>query len=147
MKILAEGDVVDVLLDQHEQIRRSLDEVAAAGAEAKAVAFLELETLLYVHETGEQQVVHPVMRGITGESDVVDARIREEEIADGLLGKLRDLDVNGKDFNETFMNLRTAVLAHADAEEHEEFPRLRTAVPANQLLSMADQLRASQDIP
>lgn len=147
MKILAEGDVVDVLLDQHEQIRRSLDEVAAAAGEAKAVAFLELETLLYVHETGEQQVVHPVMREVPGESDIVDARVQEEETADGLLRKLRDLNVNSYDFNETFMTLRSVVLAHVSAEEREEFPRLRSAVPADQLLSMADQLRASQDIP
>jgi hemerythrin superfamily protein len=147
MKILAEGDVVDVLLDQHDQIRRSLEEVATAVGEAKAVAFLEVETNLYVHETGEQQVVHPVMRDVAGESGLVDGLVAEEQDADRLLGRLRDLDVNHPDFDTLFARLRDTVTAHLQAEEGEEFPRLRTAVDAGRLLSLADQLRSAQEIP
>src|SRR5262245_19227735 len=112
MKILAEGDVIDVLLDQHDQIRRALDEVATALGEAKAVAFLELETLLYVHETGEQQVLHPATLEISGASGVADARIAEERGADERLRALRDIDVSRPEFDAAFRGLRDVVLTH-----------------------------------
>jgi hypothetical protein len=147
MKILAEGDVIDVLLDQHEQIRRTLHEVGTATEEAKAVAFLELETLLYVHETGEQQVVHPFSSTRISPPGLVDDRLREESATDELLRQLRDLDVHSNDFDTTFQALRDVVLAHMSAEENQEFPRLRSAADADQLLAMAEQLRETQDIP
>lgn len=147
MKILAEGDVIDVLVDQHEQIKRSLTEVETAVGEAKAVAFLELETLLYVHESGEQQVVHPVTREEAGEAGLADALEREERECDAMLAQLRDLDVSHPDFGRTFTGLRKVVLKHVQEEEDEEFPRLRASQSTEALMALGDQLRAVQEIP
>src|SRR5262249_41265788 len=121
--------------------------VGTAEDEAKAVAFLELETLFYVHETGEQQVVHPFSSMWATSPGLIDDRVREERAGDNLLRQLRDLDVHGDDFDTTFQALQDVLLAHLSAEENQEFPRLRASADAGQLLAMAEQLRSTQEIP
>lgn len=57
-------EAVDFLLNQHAQIRAGLREVASAHGPAKAGAFADLRRLITVHETAEQEVLHPRMRAL-----------------------------------------------------------------------------------
>ena len=55
-------DVVDLLIQQHNQIRDLFVEVEAASGAAQLGAFRRLVRLLAIHETAEEQAVHPVAR-------------------------------------------------------------------------------------
>ena len=56
------GDIVDLLLSQHQQVKQAMAEVQDSAGDAQADAFDRLKLLLHAHEQGEQQVVHPVTR-------------------------------------------------------------------------------------
>ncbi|MGB6165925.1 MAG: hemerythrin domain-containing protein [Pseudonocardiaceae bacterium] len=52
-------DVIDLLIAQHSLIRDLFEEVKTAQGEAQEEAFHRLRRMLAVHETAEEEVVHP----------------------------------------------------------------------------------------
>lgn len=140
------GDIVDILLAQHEQIAEHLDDVACATGEKRAEAFKTLQRVLRIHEEGERHVVHPVTRDAAVAPEVATARVAEEQRADLALAELRDLDIESDEFDEKFAEFRAAVLEHARVEQDEEFPLLRKTQTSERLLAMANQLRTVQSM-
>ena len=135
----ATGDVVDLLLAQHRDVRQLFTQVQVGGASA-AEAFECLVRLLAVHETAEEEVVHPALRSIGPEGErVAEARKAEEDDAKKALSDLEKLGVEGDGFASQFQRFRAEVLAHAEAEEHEVFPLLRRSLDADEL----DKLRTA----
>src|SRR3954471_11425557 len=88
-------DVVDLLLTQHARIEEQFLLVIGSDGDAKRQAFDDLVRLLAVHETAEEEVVHPLSRTITDGGDViVDDRLQEERQAKEMLQALVDADVH-----------------------------------------------------
>ena len=132
------GDVVDVLLGQHEQVKQTLAAVEQATGTAKQQAFDDLCALLELHEEAEQRVVHPMTRAdVNGGRQVAQTVIAEEREADRQLAELRQLGTADPRFDRAFAAFRDAVLAHAQHEENEEFPKLRQELPPDLLAKMA----------
>jgi len=140
------GDIVDILLAQHEQIREHLDDVANATGAQRIEAFKALARVLHIHEQGEQHVVHPVTRDWVAAPEVAAARVTEEHEADIALGDLAELGLDTPEFDKRFAEFRATVLAHAQLEQDEEFPLLRKTQTSEKLLAMANQLRTVQSM-
>jgi hemerythrin superfamily protein len=140
-----EQDVVDLLLTQHNEIKVLFAEVGAARGDAKRQAFQRLVRLLAVHESAEEQVVHPAARGKAGDA-VIEARLHEESEAKQVLSELYDLGVDAPEFDARFAELERAVLAHATHEEREEFPELRRSTDPDRLRRMAGAVRAAEAV-
>jgi hypothetical protein len=144
---LAEPDVIDLLIEQHAWIEYLFNRVLGETGPAKAEAFDDLVRMLSVHETGEEQVVHPVSKALLTEGTaLVDARLDEEQEAKKLLQELTDADVADPSFDEQLLTLRLMALSHARREERLEFGRLRHLAPAGQLRAMATALTAAQAV-
>jgi hypothetical protein len=139
------GDIVDVLLDQHHQLRQLCADVRAATSADRRRPFGQLARLVYIHEYGEQMVVHPVVRDrTTGGDPIGRVSLGEEERAGRAIADLRDDGVDHPGFAANFAAFHQAVLDHAAHEEHDEFPLLRRYVPTQQLHMMANEIRNVQ---
>ncbi|WP_190131607.1 hemerythrin domain-containing protein [Streptomyces mashuensis] len=140
-------DVVALLREQHRDIRTLFDEVLARTGEQRRHCFRRLVHLLAVHETAEEEVVHPYARDALDRGDhVVDDRLAEEREAKRTLQHLERLDPDGPEFVKEFTTLREAVLAHAEAEEEREFARLRAEGDPDRLRKMARAVRAAEAV-
>lgn len=139
-------DVVTLLKEQHKEIRRFFTEIEQAAGEQRRDLFHHLVGLLAVHETAEQEVVHPDVRWMNGGEPIVDARIGEERSAMELLQKLYDMGPESEGFDTLFRQLRDDVLAHCKHEEEDEFPLLHQAHNADQLHTMATWVRAAEAV-
>jgi len=131
-------DVVAFLTEQHAQIKVMFQQVSDTAGEDREKAFLELRRLLAVHETAEEEIVHPLAREAMAERGpgVVAQRLEEERAAKELLRDLEDMDVGSAEFEARFAELRTAVLAHAEAEEQQEFAAMARALDDDELQRM-----------
>jgi hemerythrin superfamily protein len=123
---LPRGDIISVLLEQHEQIRSLFAAVNAATGKAKQQSFDDLRLLLARHETAEEMILRPVTR-LAGAETVAQARNDEEDAATRVLAELEKLDVSSADFERLFASFEESVTAHAEREELEEFPHIRAA--------------------
>jgi hemerythrin superfamily protein len=142
---MAEQDVVDLLVAQHARIEELFAATLEAIGEARRDRFHELVRLLAVHETAEEEVVHPLARQrIDAGAEVVEARLAEERTAKRMLADLYDSGTDDPGFEAGLRRLRDAVLAHATYEERYEFPYLRQQVGAEQLRDAAAAVRAAE---
>jgi hemerythrin superfamily protein len=139
-------DVVDLLLTQHARIEELFLLAAGSTAATRRDAFNDLVRLLTVHETAEEEVVHPLSRSLPDADAMVDDRLAEERQAKTLLQDLVDADIDADGFTESLLLLRDAVLTHARHEERYEFTRLRAGVAPQRLRALAVAVRAAEAI-
>jgi hemerythrin superfamily protein len=138
-------DVVDLLIHQHALIRDLFVEVAAATGQRRRELFEQLVRLLAVHETAEEEVVHPLARQLVPDgAAVVDDRLREEHDAKQVLEQLDGMDPDAPEFLPALDQLRHEVLAHATSEERYEFYRLREKASPSQLKAMERAVKAAE---
>ena len=138
-------DVVELLKEQHTRIRELFDEVANTKGADRARHFHDLVRLLAVHETAEEEVVHPFARkNIDGGELVVKDRIEEEEKAKSALSRLDDMDPDSPEFLDQFAALRQDVLAHADNEERYEFAHFNRVADRGRLENLARAVQAAE---
>ncbi|MEV4415249.1 hemerythrin domain-containing protein [Catellatospora sp. NPDC049609] len=140
-------DVIDVLLAHHDQAKLLFGEMGKARGEHRQASWEQLCRLLAIHESIEQQLVHPLtqQRMPDGE-EVVQARLEEEELAARELTELWDMGIDDPRFAERFAVLRDDVTEHAELEEAEEFGWLRENVPPDRLIGMAALARAAEQL-
>jgi hemerythrin superfamily protein len=138
-------DVIDLLLDQHTEIKQLFAQVKAAQGDEKRDRFQDLVRLLAVHESAEEQVVHPAARNETSDQ-IIDARLHEEDEAKHSLSDLYDLGTDDPQFDMKFAEFEQAVIAHATHEEQEEFPELRNNTEPEKLRRMAGAVRAAEAV-
>lgn len=138
-------DVVDLLIGQHMIIRDLFTEVVTTTGEGRRDAFERLVRLLAVHETAEEQLIHPLARAtVHGDGDVVDDRLAEEHDAKETLAALERMGPDAPEFDGLFAKLRADVLEHAHNEETYEFRYLRAKVPTAQLKALAPVVKAAE---
>ncbi|HET9960534.1 MAG TPA: hemerythrin domain-containing protein [Polyangiaceae bacterium] len=140
-------DVVTFLKEQHQQIKAGFKEVLATSGEPRRTAFYALRRLLAVHETAEEEIVHPAARKALSDGEsVVQARLEEENAAKQVLSQLEDMDVDSMDFEVQFTTLQASVIAHAEAEEMEEFDRLGNQMEPERLQKMRKAVTFAESI-
>ncbi|WP_238455109.1 hemerythrin domain-containing protein [Micromonospora sp. ATA51] len=132
-------DVVDLLLAQHAQIEELFLLVIGGTGQDRRDAFDDLVRLLAVHETAEEEIIHPLARDLPGGGGdpMVEDRMDEERRANETLKTLVEGGVDADSFDTAIILLRDVVLTHARYEERYEFPLLRQHVPAARLRSLA----------
>jgi len=142
-------DVTVMLAQQHQQVNQLFTRIGNGKTGSAADDFCELRRLLAIHETAEEEVVYPALRKLGEEGErIADARIAEEDEAKQVLRDLEQIGVNEPAFGQKFAEFRRAVLAHAEAEEQQVFPRLRQASSPETLATMGKALlRAEEAAP
>ncbi|MGW0805828.1 hemerythrin domain-containing protein [Nonomuraea sp. NPDC002799] len=144
---MAEQDVIDLLMAQHGQIRDLFDEVEQAPPDKVGEAFGRLTRMLSVHETAEEEIVHPyARRKLDNGQGVVADRLGEENRAKRLLQDLHKSGVDHPQFWEGLAALRTLVTVHARSEERYEFVKLRARTSAVERRAMAAAVRAAASL-
>ncbi|MFF5537792.1 hemerythrin domain-containing protein [Streptomyces cinerochromogenes] len=140
-----DNDVVALLMRQHGDIRNLFDEVEQSQGEERRDAFRRLVRLLAVHETAEEEVVHPfVRRAVEGGEQIVSDRLAEEKSAKETLAALDDMDTDDPEFMPRLTQLRTEVQEHARAEERYEFAHIRRSTDVTNLAAMAKAVKAAE---
>ena len=138
-------DVVDLLHVRNERLRDVFTEVVTAEGADKAALFDELITLLAVHEAVERELIHPLVERSTGPlaSAVVTRMMEETNVVDAL-ARLSSMDVEDEAFDIELLGVARVVAMHVQAEERDELPRLREALPVEELRALAETLLAAE---
>ncbi|HEX5494606.1 MAG TPA: hemerythrin domain-containing protein [Mycobacteriales bacterium] len=144
---MPEPDVVDLLVAQHAMIHDLFTEAAASHGERCRQVVARLVRLLAVHETAEEEAVHPLARRVIPQgAEVVDDRLHEENQAKQLLERLDGMDPDDPEFRPLLDDLRRDVLRHARHEERYEFNWLRQRCSPAQLEAAARAVRAAEAV-
>ena len=119
------GDVVDLLVRQHDEIKSLMGRVLSASGADRQRAFDAVRETLARHEAAEEAVLRPLVREVPGGAEEAGERTHEEDRAKETLGELEQLDVTSIPFEVLFRDFEKSVLLHAENEQKLEFPLLR----------------------
>ena len=137
-------NLIELLLADHEEAKSLMAKVEKSQGDARREAFQQLVYELARHETAEEEVVYPALRRLDGGAAIADARIKEEESANKALAELEKLDITSSEWSAKFSSLHREVLAHAEAEESQVFPRLRQSEDGDKLEKMGKILEMAK---
>jgi len=126
------SDVLTAVQRDHRAIEEMLQQVDIARGENRQRTFEVLVRKLAVHETAEEEVVHPLAKRV-GAQTVAEDVLHEEDQAKKALSKLDGMDVSTPEFDAAFQKLKSDVLAHAQHEERDEHPKIATSTPRDEL--------------
>jgi hypothetical protein len=135
--IKTSSDVVEFLKEQHHEIKTALGRVLSTHGAERSKAFFALRRLMAVHETAEEEIVHPAARrALPNGEAIVGARLQEEHQVKRMLAELEKLDLDSVEFDSHFQELTKDVIAHAEAEEYEELEKLGAGLDKGRLERM-----------
>lgn len=119
-------DIVDLLYEDHQHIRRMLATMTSASPEERAAIFEWFMPFLARHEIAEEIVVYPVISSRAPFDSVgLEPWLKEQGDAAAQLAKMERSDPTSDGFAAQLACLRVTLLAHAYVEEQRLFPLLR----------------------
>ncbi len=146
-KATSPDDLIATVRSDHVEIKNLFAQVASASSiDAKREVFERLVRKLAVHETAEEEIVHPLLQQAPGGESVAEARINEESKSKELLSELEKMGVDDPEFEPRFAHFRNEVLAHAEREEREEHPKVEQTIDKDKLRQLAGAFRAAESL-
>lgn len=139
-------DIVELLLAEHQEFRQVLDELEQADPQHQTDLFRYAVERLAGHEAAEEAVVHRAVRDdVPGGEDVAEAVLAEESSAEQLVADMGELEPGSPEFASALGRLKADVLAHAEHEEREEFPRIRDDLDPQRRQEMGRRFQQLRD--
>ncbi len=137
------NDAVEILLNDHQVIKKLLTQLTGAGASERKSVMEQLIGVLTIHNATEENLVYPALNKVAGSKAESQHLYHETAEADVLLFELDTLlkEGEGAEFATKAEKFQEAVLHHIDEEENKALPRLRENVDPEQSEMLANSVR------
>lgn len=119
-----DGDVVDLIMQDHREVERLFDELKSKP-DQRPLLVPVLTTLLTAHSRAEEAEVYTVARDEAGEAEQVAHSQQEHAQSEQILARLTQTDPQSSEFDTVLAELVEAVTHHVREEESSVLPGLR----------------------
>jgi hemerythrin superfamily protein len=138
------SDAVEILRNDHQVIKRLLNELTDAQAPNRGRIMEQLKGVLTIHNATEENLVYPALDKAAGSKPESEHLYHETAEADVLLFELDSMLKEGDDaeFAAKAVKFQDAVLHHIDQEEQKALPLLQENTDPEQSAALADSVRA-----
>jgi hemerythrin superfamily protein len=138
------NDATEILINDHEVIKRLLSELTqSAAGEGMKMTLEQLKGALTIHNATEENIVYPAIRQVARKKWEAQRLYHETAEADVLVFQLDTMMKEGNyaDFPRVAEKLRDAVLEHIEDEEQKAFPRLQESAEPMQAQMLTESVR------
>jgi len=141
----ADRDVIDVLTTDHREVEDLIAQIrATAGDERRDLTDVLIAELVR-HSIAEEMYVYPAMKKHLSDGEqAVDHDIEEHKQLETILKELESADPDGEGFLALIDELTAVLRDHIQDEEQEQFPRLRTQIPRDELVEIAGKVETAK---
>ena len=145
---MAQKDVIEILTADHREMIGLLELIEETTDPAERRALADAATAEIVrHSVAEELFVYPVYtREVTDGADEVEHDKEEHQELEETLVKLEGVDSEDADFLRLVRELKGQLDHHADDEESDQFPKLRRAVSADELVDLGRKVEAAKKV-
>jgi hemerythrin superfamily protein len=136
-------DAVTLLTEDHRTVEQLFAdyERGLQGPEPKRQVVGQIIRELSIHAAIEEAYLYPEVRKALGEGgELVDEGLHEHQEVKQTLAALEDMDPADAAYDQKVASLIADVRHHVQEEEGEMFPKLRTALSAEQLADIGRKL-------
>jgi hemerythrin superfamily protein len=135
-------DVVDLIMQDHREFERMLDELRSAP-DQRATVLPVFTTLITAHSRAEESEVYPAAAE-AGAADDVEHSQEEHIEADELLVELAATDPAAAGFEEILGKVDESVRHHLQEEEETVLPKMRELIAADRLAELAEAFASTR---
>jgi hemerythrin superfamily protein len=141
-------DVLDVLVTDHREALELVAEIrSATSPQSKRDQADSLISELVRHSVAEETFVYPVMKAHLPDGEqAVQRDITEHKQLEATMKELEGTDASLPKFTELMNSLEATLRDHVQSEENEQFPKLRQAVPHDELVDLKSKVEAMKKI-
>jgi hemerythrin superfamily protein len=142
-------DALALLTADHNRVRGLFERFDKAKDEGDAATLASLAATIFeeleVHTTIEEERFYPAVHDLSDEiGEVVDEGVEEHHVVKVLMEEIRGLDPSTDEWQAKMTVLIENVKHHAEEEETDMFPKVRSASAAGTLTALAEQLEAKK---
>jgi hemerythrin superfamily protein len=146
MSTASTTEILDLLLADHRLIEEKLEKLVATRLSERESVFCELVQIVVSHEVAEELVVYPSIReDVPDGAARAEPRLKEQKETEEKLATMEKLDPISPAFSSGLVEMRSAVLAHAKAEEESIFPLLRLVEDGATRMEMGLRYQRAKD--
>ncbi len=129
-------DAITLIMQDHREFER-LFQLLRERKGDRELYFQQLAAILTAHSRAEEAEVYPMLAK-AGEKDEAKHSREEHAEADDLVAKLKRLDADSAEFDQTLMKLIAGVQHHIEEEESQALPALRQGLSETQLMELGE---------
>nr|WP_305891173.1 hemerythrin domain-containing protein [Methanolobus chelungpuianus] len=133
-------DIFITLESEHENITGLLEEAIGTGS---MDTFMQVREELYMHMTGEEEVVYPALRDIGLEEHALMAEQEHEEVK-MLISELEVMEEEDETWTTTLIGLQQALEEHVMHEEEVIFPLVQEQLSAEEAQRLEEEYQDSK---
>lgn len=138
-------NALDLLIADHNRVRGLFAQFQEAHEAKDDNTMLEVAGKILddiqVHTTIEEEIFYPAVKDTNEEiSETVDEGLQEHHVVKVLMGELGQVEPAGDEWVAKMMVLIENVEHHAEEEEKDMFPTLRSSRPAAELDTLATKM-------
>jgi hemerythrin superfamily protein len=141
-------DVVDLLTTDHHEVLDLLEEIKTSTVpdRRRELADVVIGELVR-HSVAEEMFVYPAMRRHLPDGDAaVEHDVGEHKELEQLMKEWEVAEAGDPDFDRVLRELEEVLRDHIQDEESEQFPQLRTHIPHEELVGMAERVEAAKKV-
>jgi len=141
-------DVVDILTTDHREAMALIAQIRSApdGATRRDLAD-QLISELVRHSVAEEMYVYPAMKQHLPDGEAaVEHDVAEHKELERTMKELEAVDAADPRFDALVTQLETILVDHVSDEEDEQFPKLRAAVPREELVQIGQKVQTAKKL-
>ncbi|WP_457963933.1 hemerythrin domain-containing protein [Arthrobacter sp. D1-29] len=141
-------DVVDILTADHQEMVELFSQIGGTpDAERRKDLADTLIAEVMRHAVAEEMYVYPAMeKHIPNGAEEVEHDKKEHDEIVQLMKRIEGVDPSEPTFMELVGQLEAQLRHHANDEESEQFPKLRTHIPAEKLVELGEKVQKAKKL-
>jgi hypothetical protein len=133
-------NAVDLLIKEHQEARKAMEQIAKSRGPRKMELFLALKGELSVHDSIEEEIFYPSVATHPRLSALKSKDKDDHAVVEAALERLAGLPVDDPDWDAEFEAMRNRLLKHVADEETDFFVRIRKELPAGELDALGKRM-------
>jgi hemerythrin superfamily protein/ribosome-associated toxin RatA of RatAB toxin-antitoxin module len=145
---IGEEDVVDILTTDHREVTDLIQQIRITtdAGSRRDLADLMISELVR-HAVAEEMYVYPAMKKHLPDGDAdVEHDIGEHKELERTMKDLESVDGSDPRFDVLIGQLETTLADHVADEESEQFPKLRAAIPRDELVQLGSKVQTGKKL-
>jgi len=141
----AKEDAIELLEREHrrfEQLLKDGEETTERARKGRRELLATLTSELNAHELMEEKVLYPALQSHPQAREIVLEGYEEHHVADLIVAELQQVATNDEQWGAKFKVLKENIEHHIQEEEGEMFRTARGLFSREELLALADRMRA-----
>jgi hemerythrin superfamily protein len=142
-----DADVIDVLVTDHREATELVQQILTGAPDERRELADQLISELVRHSVAEEMYVYPAMRDhLPNGAEAVEHDTAEHKELERTMKALEAVEPSDPQFDTLLGQLETILVDHVQDEESDQFPKLRVAIPREQLVEIGQKVQTAKKL-